>query len=282
VSDPVETIRADALADIPHAFLGRRGGVSTGIHAGLNVGLGSDDDRAAIAENRRRAVAAVAPGAQLVTLHQVHSAIAVPVTAPFADDARPHADALVTATPGLLLGILTADCVPVLFADQEAGVVGAAHAGWKGAIGGVVEATVQAMTALGADPARISAAIGPCIGRASYEVDDTFLARFCETDPENERFFRDGVRPGHHQFDIEAYVVSRCAAAGLRRIEALGLDTYADADRFFSYRRATHKGEPGYGREIALIGVPETPLPPSRERKGPAQREGEGLLRRRA
>jgi YfiH family protein len=249
-------IRAAALAGVPHGFLGREGGVSTGIHAGLNVGLGSDDDRAAIAENRRRATAAVAPGSTLVTLHQVHSAEAITVAAGFPDDARPHADALVTDRPGLLLGILTADCVPVLFADAEAGVVGAAHAGWKGAIGGITDATIAAMERLGATRDRISAAVGPCIARASYEVDEGFLTRFAEADPENERFFRDGRRPGHYQFDIEAYVVARLAAAGLTRIEALGLDTYANEDRFFSFRRATHRGERGYGRQISLIALP--------------------------
>ncbi|PXA85523.1 peptidoglycan editing factor PgeF [Nostoc sp. 3335mG] len=250
----VEVIRADALTGVPHGFLGRRGGVSTGIHAGLNVGLGSDDDREAIHENRRRAVEAVKPGAKLATVHQVHSAIAVTADA-FPDDARPHADALVTDRPDLLLGVLAADCVPILFADVEAGVVGAAHSGWKGAIGGVSLATIEAMEKLGADRSRIAAAVGPCIGRASYEVDDGFLARFVADDPENERFFLAG-RPGHHRFDIEAYVVSRLAAAGVRRIEALGLDTYPAEDRFFSYRRATHRGEPGYGRQISLIGLP--------------------------
>ena len=251
----VTPITAAALAGTRHGFLGRQGGVSSGIHAGLNVGLGSDDEPAAIAANRALAVAAVAPGAALVTLHQVHSADAITVSAPFPDDARPHADALVTDRPGLLLGILTADCVPLLLADVAAGVVGAAHAGWKGALGGVTDATIAAMVGLGARPERIVAAIGPCIARASYEVDDAFLARFADADPANERFFTDGVRAGHHQFDIEAYVAARLAAAGLARIEALGLDTYAAPDRFFSYRRATHRGEPGYGRQIALIGL---------------------------
>jgi YfiH family protein len=255
MTDTIAPIRAPSLGDVPHGFLGRRGGVSTGIHAGLNVGLGSDDDREAVRENRRRAVAAVIPGAALVTLHQVHSAEAVAVTAPFADDARPHADALVTDRPGLLLGILTADCVPVLFADRAAGVVGAAHAGWKGAITGVTDATVAAMERIGARRDRVAAAIGPCIARASYEVDEGFLRRFAEDDPENERFFADGVRPGHHQFDIEAYVAARIAAAGVARVEALGLDTYTNENRFYSFRRATHRGEPGYGRQISLIGV---------------------------
>lgn len=250
----VEVIRSTALGGVPHGFLGRRGGVSSGIYAGLNVGLGSDDDRDAIHENRRRAVEAVKPGAKLATVHQVHSAIAVVADA-FADDARPQADGLVTDRADLLLGVLAADCVPILFADVEAGVVGAAHSGWKGAIGGVSLATIEAMERLGADRSRIAAAVGPCIGRASYEVDDTFLARFVADDPANERFFLAG-RSGHHQFDIEAYVVARLAAAGVRRIEALGLDTYPAEDRFFSYRRATHRGEPGYGRQISLIGLP--------------------------
>ncbi len=247
-------ITARALEGMPHGFLGRQGGVSTGILAGLNVGLGSGDDRSAIAENRRRAVAAVLPGAALATVHQVHSAEAVAVLAAFPDDARPHADALVTDRPGLLLGILTADCVPVLLADKDVGVIGAAHAGWKGAIGGVTDATIAAMERLGARAHRIVAAIGPCIARASYEVDEGFKARFCAADPANEHFFADG-RAGHHQFDIEAYVVARLASAGVRTVEALGLDTYAHPDRFFSYRRATHRGEPDYGREISLIGL---------------------------
>lgn len=249
-------IRAAVLGDVPHGFLGREGGVSAGILSGLNVGLGSGDDRTAIIENRRRAVESVLPGAQLVTLHQVHSPDAVAVTAPFPDDARPHADALVTNRPGLLLGILTADCAPVLLADAQAGVVGAAHAGWKGAIGGVTDATIARMEELGADRSRIAAAIGPCIARTSYEVDEGFFRRFCETDPENERFFSSGVRPDRHQFDLEAYVAARLAAAGITRIACLGLDTYADERRFYSFRRATHRAEPDYGRQISLIGIP--------------------------
>jgi YfiH family protein len=252
----IHPIRIDALGALPHGFLGREGGVSQGIHAGLNVGLGSDDDRDAILENRRRAVGAVAPGFELVTLHQVHSPDTVAVTGAYPDDARPHADALVTDRPGLLLGILTADCVPVLFADPEAGVVGAAHAGWKGAITGVTDTTLAAMEKLGADRSRIVAAIGPCIARASYEVDEGFVRRFEADDPANERFFADGRRAGHAQFDIEAYVAHRLAAGGVGRVIALGEDTYAQPDRFFSFRRATHKGEPGYGRQISLIGLP--------------------------
>jgi len=245
-------IRAKALDGVAHGFLGRRGGVSTGLHAGLNVGIGSDDDADAVAENRRRATEAVLPGARLVTLYQTHSADVVRALTGFDD--RPPGDALVTERPGLALGILTADCTPVLLADREAGVVGAAHAGWKGAIGGVTDSAIAAMETLGARRDRIAAAVGPCIARSSYEVDDAFARRFEADDPANERFFAPG-RPGHHQFDLEAYVVARLAAAGLRRVEALGLDTYADESRFFSFRRATHRGEPVYGREISLIGL---------------------------
>ena len=260
-TEPVEVIRATALAPIPHGFLGRRGGVSTGIHAGLNVGWGSDDEREAIAENRRRAVEAVLPGAALVTVHQIHSADVATVTAPWPDPgsspgqaARPKADALVTNRPGLLLGILTADCAPVLLADAQAGVIGAAHAGWKGALAGVCEATVAAMEALGARRERIAAAIGPCIAQASYEVDDDFEARFVVAETFNASFFRMG-REGHAWFDLEGYVAMRLEAAGIATVEKLSLDTYADDHRFYSYRRATHRGEPGYGREIAVIGL---------------------------
>jgi YfiH family protein len=253
-ADPVEKLRSRALDGIAHGFLGRLGGVSEGVCAGLNVGLGSDDDRSAIAENRRRAVAAVAPGSKLVTLHQVHSAEAIYVIAPYGDDSRPRADAMIADRPGLLLGILTADCAPVLLADRESGIVAAAHAGWKGALGGVVEATVAGMERRGADRARIAAAVGPCIARRSYEVDENFLRRFAEADPEHERFFSLG-REGHHQFDLEGFVLSRLAAAGLTRIEALGEDTYSQPERFFSYRRATHRGEADYGRQISLIAL---------------------------
>lgn len=253
--DALDVFTARALDAVPHGFLGRRGGVSLGVHAGLNVGLGSEDDAAAIAENRRRAAAAVLPGASLATVFQVHSADAVIAERAWPLDERPHADAMVTNQPGLLLGILTADCAPVLFADAEAGVVGAAHAGWKGAFGGVTDQTIAAMERLGADRRRIFAAIGPCIARASYEVDSSFAERFWHQADENERFFAAG-RPGHYQFDLEAYVVHRLAQAGLRRIEALGLDTYSDEHRFYSFRRATHRGEPGYGRQMSLIGLP--------------------------
>jgi len=250
----VEVNRAQMLGGLSHGFLGRRGGVSTGVLEGLNAGLGSGDAADSVAENRRRAVTAVMPGAALATVYQVHSADAVTVTHAVDGDQRRKADALVTDRPGLLLGIVTADCAPVLFADSDAGVVAAAHAGWKGALGGITDATITAMEALGAKRDRIVAAIGPCIARASYEVDDGFARRFEADDRANERFFTPG-RPGHHQFDLEGYVAQRLALAGLIRVAALGLDTYADADRFFSFRRATHRGEADYGRQISLIGL---------------------------
>lgn len=251
----VEKWTSPVLDGVAHGFLGRKGGISTGIYAGLNVGLGSDDDREAIAENRRRAVATVLPGSRLVTVHQVHSPDVITVDAAIADEARPHADALVTATPGLLLGILTADCVPVLFADAEAGVIGAAHAGWRGALHGVTDRTLDAMVGLGAERSRITCAIGPCIGRASYEVSSSFVDTFTAADPANERFFADG-RSGHAMFDIEGYVAARLGAAGVLRVDALGQDTCIQSDAFFSYRRSCLRGEPGYGRQISLIALP--------------------------
>jgi len=254
VSLQPETLRSDALASVPHAFLGRRGGVSTGIYAGLNVGLGSEDERAAVIENRRRAADAVLPGAKLARVYQIHSADVVIADAPALGDDPPQADALATDRPGLLLGIVTADCVPVLFADSEAGVVGAAHAGWTGAINGITDNTIAAMETLGAHRDRIVCAIGPCILQKSYEVDEGFFRRFVEADEANERFFSDG-KAQHYQFDIEGYVAARLASAGVRRIACLGEDTYSQPERFYSYRRSCHKNEAGYGRQISLIGL---------------------------
>ena len=250
----VEVLTHPALAGAAHGFCGRRGGVSTGVHAGLNVGWGSGDDPVATAENRARARDAVLPGAALVCAYQVHSADVVTVIDAWGEADRPHADALVTNRPGLLLGILTADCAPVLFFDPVARVVGAAHAGWRGALHGVTDATIAAMEALGADRTRIAAAIGPCIAQNSYEVDDAFEARFAEAAAANAGFFRAGAA-GHAWFDLEGYVAARLQSAGIGTIALLGEDTYAQPDRFFSFRRATHRGEPGYGREISLIGL---------------------------
>lgn len=251
---PVEVVRADLLAGVLHGFLGRRGGVSTGAVAGLNVGLGADDAPEAVRENRARAVAAVAPGARLTTVYQVHSGDCV-VAGAWDDAHRPHADALVTDQPGVVLGIVTADCAPILLADAQAGVVGAAHAGWKGAFGGVAEATVEAMVALGASRQRIVAAIGPCIAQASYEVDEGFRARFIAQDETLGRFFAEG-REGHWQFALEPYVAHRLALAGVEHVESLARDTYADEEGFFSFRRATHRGEATYGRQFSLIARP--------------------------
>jgi len=228
--------------------------MSVGECAGLNVGYGSNDDPEAIAGNRRLAIAALLPDADLATVHQVHSAKVVIANAPWAQDQRPHADGMVTDTPNLLLGILTADCAPVLFADHQAVVVGAAHAGWRGALAGVTDATIEAMEVLGAKRSRIQAAVGPCIAQPSYEVDDAFRARFLDANGENARFFVPGPL-GKPHFDLEGYVVHRLIAAGVGEVEELNLDTYADANRFFSFRRATHHGEADYGRQLSAIAI---------------------------
>lgn len=253
MSEQPEALTHPALAGAAHGFLGRRGGVSTGLHAGLNVSY-SEDDPVHTAENRRRAGHAVLPGARLITCYQIHSPDVVTVTQPWADAERPKADALVTDRPGLLLGVLTADCAPVLFHDSQAGVIGAAHAGWKGAIGGVTDRTVEAMEALGASRARIAAVVGPCIAQKSYEVDAGFEARFAAEDADNARFFKAG-RAGHSWFDLEGYVAARLAAFGVGIVGMLGEDTYSQAGRFYSFRRSTHAGEAGYGRQISLIGL---------------------------
>ena len=252
--EAVELFRSEALAGTAHGFLGRRGGHSQGLIAGLNAGLGAGDDDQAVAANRAMALAAAAPGARLATVYQVHSADCVAVTEPWTDAARPHADAMVTNQPGLALGIVTADCAPVLFADLEAGVIGAAHAGWKGAVAGVTDATIAAMEALGARRDRIAAAIGPCIAQASYEVDQGFADRFCADDPANARCFAQG-RAGHAQFDLELYVALRLERTGLAQVERMRLDTYPDPAQFYSFRRATHLDEPNYGRQISMVAL---------------------------
>ena len=258
MAEALDIARAGVLAGLPHGFLGRTGGVSSGPVASLNCGLGAGDDPVAVAENRRRAGEAVLPGAPIVGVYQVHSSLCVTVAEPWDEASRPEADALVTDRPGLLLAIVTADCAPVLLADLEAGVVGAAHAGWKGAVGGVCEATVTAMEALGARRARMVAAVGPCIAQTSYEVDEGFRTRFMAEDPADARFFATG-RPGHWQFALEAYVGSRLTACGVARVESTGLDTLALETRYYSYRRATLAGEPACGRQISLIALPPRP-----------------------
>ena len=251
----VEVIRAISLGQLPHGFFGRRGGVSVGECAGLNVGYGSNDDREAISGNRRLAIAAVLPEAELATVHQIHSADVVIAYEAWPQDRRPRADGIVTDRPNLLLGILTADCAPVLFADHQAVVVGAAHAGWRGALAGVTDATIEAMEQLGARRDHIHAAVGPCIAQPSYEVDDGFRGRFLQHDCDNARFFTSGPA-GKPHFDLEAYVVHRLIAAGIDEVEALNLDTYSNPGRFFSYRRATHRHEADYGRQLSAIAIP--------------------------
>jgi hypothetical protein len=236
-----------------HGFFGRQGGVSTGIYASLNAGTGSNDDADAVRENRRR-IAAAFGAAQLVGVHQVHSPTAVFVDAPFPGD-RPHADALVTTTRGVVISILVADCTPVLFADAEAGVVGAAHAGWKGALGGVLESTIALMLEHGAARDRIAAAIGPCIHQASYEVGPEFVARFTAADAAFARFFAQG-QGDRHKFDLPAFCAARLTAAGVTRTETLPLDTYAHPDALFSHRRSVHDKAGDYGRNCAAIALP--------------------------
>jgi len=247
-----DIVRSGLLDGAPHGFFGRKGGVSMGAVAGLNCGLGSDDDPEAVETNRRLAADAILPGAPLASVYQIHSSDAVTVMRPWPHTERPRADAMATDRPGVLLGVVTADCAPVLLADSEAGVVGAAHAGWRGAHGGVLEATVGEMIGLGATRERIVAAIGPAIAQASYEVDETFRANFTDADQE---FFAAG-RTGHWQFNLEGYAAARLDRAGICQVDRIGLDTYAEPDRFFSYRRATHRGEANYGRQISLIGLP--------------------------
>lgn len=244
------------LADLPapHGFFTRDGGVSTGIFASLNGGQGSDDDPAHVAENRGRIAGhfGLAPD-RLVTVHQVHSADAVRVTGPWQGD-RPRADGMATDRPGVALAILTADCAPVLLADAGAGVIGACHAGWRGALDGVIGATVAAMTALGARREAIRAIIGPCISQANYEVGPEFVERFLDEDPGHARFFAGG-NGDRAMFDLPGFGLARLRAEGVAA-EWTGHCTYADPARFFSFRRATHADEPDYGRLVSAIALP--------------------------
>lgn len=239
---------------IRHGFFTREGGVSQGIYASLNCGPGSSDDAAAVAENRSRAMAMLdLPAEALVTVHQQHTAEVVVVDAPWADGQRPVADAMVTTTPGLGLGILTADCAPVLLADRRGTVVAAAHAGWKGALGGVLDNTLDKMVALGAKKKNIVAAIGPCIGHRSYEVGAEFPAPFLAEAAENKDFFAPGRREGHFLFDLPGYVSRKLARLGVIDVTRVPADTCRDESRFFSYRRTTLRGEGDYGRQLSVI-----------------------------
>ena len=250
----LEILTADSLASFRHGFFTRRGGASSGIFEGLNCGHGSTDQSEAVTLNRDRVADAMEVDASaLISIHQYHSPEVLTLSAPIGNE-RPKADAMVTATPGIALGILTADCAPVLFADPQAGVVGAAHAGWKGALGGVLEATLDAMEALGADRTNIAAVIGPCISQAAYEVGPEFMDRFLTDDPEHSRFFAGGT-DDRVQFDLPAFGLHRLRTAGVAQAEWSRHCTYSDPDRFYSYRRSVHHKEADYGRLIAAIRV---------------------------
>ncbi len=252
---PLQSSHLTGLPGIAHGFFGRRGGVSSGIFASLNCGYGSNDDADAVRENRTRVAAWLGTREpQLLTVYQIHSADAVQVTTPWVRADAPKADGMATNVPGIALGVLAADCAPVLLADATAGVVGSAHAGWKGALGGVVESVVALMEKLGAQRSRIRAAVGPCISQASYEVGPEFRERFVEAAADNARYFVPSSREHHWQFDLPGYVRTRVAGIGVE-IDGVNPCTYEDEKGLFSYRRATHRSEPEYGRNLSAIMV---------------------------
>ena len=255
MTEPIVAKNLDA-AGIRHGFFTRQGGVSDGVYASLNCGFGSRDRTGDVAENRSRVARTLAVDPQaLNTVHQVHSADVAIAAAVWEPAAAPRADAMVCRTPGIAIGVLTADCGPVLLADSESGVIGAAHAGWRGALDGIVEAIIGAMCDLGASRERIAAALGPCIAQPSYEVGPEFRDAFLAGDDANDAFFVASDRPMHFRFDLPGYVARRLARAGIAAVERLDVDTYAEADRCFSYRRATHAGEDDYGRLISAIAL---------------------------
>lgn len=245
-----------ALSGIRHGFFTRQGGVSGGLYASLNGGLGSRDDADNVAKNRARmaAVLAVQPSC-LLTAYQTHSQQVIVADAAWALQARPRGDAVVTRTPGLAVGVTTADCGPILLADAQSRVIGAAHAGWRGALTGIVEATIEAMEQLGAERSRIRAVLGPMIRQSNYEVGPDLIARFAAEDAASDRFFRPAARDGHALFDLAGYIGARLSRAGIRHVEDVNLCTYADAARFFSYRRTTHRAEADYGRHVNAIAL---------------------------
>jgi YfiH family protein len=244
------------LSGVRHGFMTRAGGVSEGVYESLNCGLGSDDEPERVHENRRRVLQMVGiPARTLLTAYQVHSPDVLVVEEEWHDGPRPKVDALVTTRRNIAIAASSADCVPILFADPDARVVAAAHAGLRGAIGGVQQATVKQMCALGATPERIRAGVGPCIGAASYEVGPEFPASFLAQNPANARFFRPAQRTGHHMFDLESYVAAELAAMQLGAIEVAHRDTCAEAETFFSYRRSCLRKEPDYGRHVSVIGL---------------------------
>lgn len=243
---------------IVHGFFTREGGVSQGLYASLNGGLGSSDDPAAVLENRSRMATSLGVHpSKLLSLYQIHSADCVTVTDAWSLDQRPRADAMVTNSPGIALGIGTADCGPILFADSEAGVIGAAHSGWKGALYGVIESTIESMEKLGASRSRIVAVLGPMISQSAYEVGAEFKATFLSADSQSNRFFTPENERSKSNFDLPAYIVERTSKARIGTIENLALCTYADEARFFSFRRTTHRKEADYGRLIAAIALSE-------------------------
>ena len=252
-----EVIHANGFSDLPgirHGFFTRQGGVSGGIYSSLNCGLGSKDDSTLVRENRARVAAALgAPDAPVLTLYQIHSATALIVDGPFPGGGVPKADALVTRTPGIVIGALAADCTPVLFADPEAGVIAAAHSGWRGAIGGILESTIAAMEELGARRERIRSAVGPCINQPAYEVGPEFEAEFLTADPAYARFFARPSPSERPRFDLPGFVAHRLECTGVGRVERQSRCTYQNESHFFSYRRATHRKEPDYGRQISAI-----------------------------
>ncbi len=248
----LEILTGDCFGRVRHGFFTRRGGASSGIYSGLNCGIGSQDQRDVVALNRARVADALGvPPSKLLSMHQIHSADVVVATGEGWTE-RPRCDGVVTAAPGVALSVLTADCAPVLFLDPEAQVIGAAHAGWRGALDGVVEATVSAMERLGADRKAVRAVVGPTISQRNYEVSEDFFERFADEDPRHSRFFANG-REGKYLFDLPMFVVSRLREAGVSDPVWIGACTYAEPDRFYSYRRATHRGEPDYGRLISAI-----------------------------
>jgi YfiH family protein len=244
-----------AIPGLRHAFFTREGGVSDGVYASLNGGLGSGDDPANVAENRRRMAEQMGVSPEhFINVWQIHSPDAVVATGPWEGAARPRADAMVTRTEGLAIGVTAADCGPILFVDPNARVIGAAHAGWKGALTGIVESTVDAMEKLGAERSGIVAAIGPLIRQHSYEVGGEFVERFVEADAENTLFFIPSAREGHAMFDLASFIRTRLENAGVLMIDDTGIDTYSD-ERFYSYRRSVHRGEPDYGRHVHAIAL---------------------------
>jgi purine-nucleoside/S-methyl-5'-thioadenosine phosphorylase / adenosine deaminase len=252
-------LQAKSLSTIPgirHAFFTRSGGVSEGVYASLNGGVGSSDAPEKVAENRARMAAALGVNAdRLLTPYQIHSPDVVVADEPWTHEKRPRADAVVTRMPRLAIGVSTADCGPLLLADSKAGVIGAAHAGWRGAFTGVIEATVAAMENLGANRGKIAAALGPTIRQRNYEVGPEFVERFLAADRSNADYFKPADRAGHAMFDLTGYIAARIQRAGIDQFEDLGLCTYAEPDRFFSYRRTTRSGEPDYGRHINAIAL---------------------------